>query len=66
MANSPFVKKLTLGEPATYQILVQGSLDGDWSGRLAGMHIEKTCPGDRETVTTLSGRAMSTLCVHCF
>ena len=56
MPDSPYLKKLALGEPATYKIEVKGSLDGDWSGRLAGMHIEKRHQEDRETVTILSGK----------
>ena len=56
MHKSPYVKKLTLGEPAFYCIEVQGSLDENWSGRLAGMRITARGRGDSTAVTTLSGR----------
>ena len=43
------------GGPATYRILVQGSLSEDWSGRLAGMTITTTNRGDKPPHTTLVG-----------
>ncbi len=56
MPDSPYVKKLTLGAPATYRIEVQGSLDESWSGRLGGMRIETSSRGDQKSITTLRGR----------
>ena len=55
MRNSPYLKRLTLGKPASYCIEVQGCLDETWSDRLAGMRIRTSCRGDTE-VTTLSGQ----------
>ena len=57
MQNSPYLKRLTLGKPASYIIKVQGFLDENWSDRLAGMRIKTNCRGDIE-VTTLSGQVM--------
>ena len=43
------------GGPAMYRIVVQGSLDEDWSSRLAGMAISSTTRRDRVPHTTLLG-----------
>jgi len=56
MSDSPYVKKLTLGAPATYRIEVQGNLAESWSGRLSGMRIETSSRGDQKSITTLTGR----------
>jgi hypothetical protein len=48
-------RRLTLYEPATYQIRVQGMLDGAWSDRLGGMRIESLAAGN-ETATELFGK----------
>jgi hypothetical protein len=56
MPNSPYVKKLKLGEAASYRIEVQGCLNETWSGRLGGMLITTSGRGDTPYVTTLSGR----------
>jgi hypothetical protein len=56
MPNSPYLKKLKLGEPAYYRIEVQGCLNENWSGRLAGMRITIRGREDNREVTTLSGR----------
>ena len=47
--------QLTLGEPASYRIVVAGCLDEEWSGRLSDMHIE-TSREDKNPVTTLTGQ----------
>ena len=54
MQKSPYLRRLTLGKPASYFIKVQGRLDETWSDRLAGMRIRKSGRGDIE-VTTLRG-----------
>jgi len=41
--------------PATYRIVVRGSLSKDWSDRLAGMDISTTSHGDQAPRTTLVG-----------
>lgn len=45
----------TPGESACYRIIVEGSLDECWSGRLGGMQITTT-RGDQKPVTTLHGQ----------
>ena len=56
MPDSPYVKKLTSGESASYRIEVQGTLDMGWSGRLGGMAIEPSSRADEKEATVLSGR----------
>jgi hypothetical protein len=46
---------LTLYEPATYAIRVQGALEANWSDRLGGLRIIVVRAGD-QAVTELSGR----------
>jgi hypothetical protein len=46
---------LTLYEPATYAICVQGALEANWSDRLGGLRIVVIRAGD-QAVTELSGR----------
>jgi hypothetical protein len=46
---------LTLYEPATYAIRVQGALEANWSDRLGGLRIVVIRAGD-QAVTELSGR----------
>ena len=46
---------LTLYEPATYAIRVQGALEANWSDRLGGLRIVVIRAGD-QVVTELSGR----------
>ena len=48
--------QLQPGEPATYRIVAEGSLDEKWSGRLGGMQIETRPRGDQKPVTTLHGQ----------
>ena len=47
--------QLTAGEPASYRIEVEGSLDEKWSGRLGGMQIDTASRADQKPVTTLIG-----------
>jgi hypothetical protein len=47
--------RLTLYEPATYAIRVQGALDANWSERLGGLRIVVVRAGE-QAVTELSGR----------
>ena len=48
-------RPLRRDERATYQILVQGILDSQWSDTLGGMQISEAGPGEACTVTTLRG-----------
>ena len=46
---------IDFGGPATYQIVVQGTLSPDWSDRLAGMTISSDEPSNAVAHTTLVG-----------
>ena len=48
-------QKLTLDQPATYQIKVPGHLDESWSDWAGGMAITVESEGDALPVTTLTG-----------
>ena len=47
---------LTMQGPAIYRIVVRGSLDPDWSHRIAGMSITERRTGSGELETVLVGR----------
>jgi hypothetical protein len=48
-------QKLTLDQPATYQIKVPGHLDESWSDWVGGMTITVENEGDGLLVTALTG-----------
>ena len=50
-------QKLTLDQPATYQIKVPGHLDKRWSEWAEGMTLKVESEGDRLPITTLTGTA---------
>jgi hypothetical protein len=49
---------LTICKPATYRILVQGSLDQRWSDRLGGLKIKVFSPEKDVYVTQLHGELL--------
>ncbi len=51
-------QKLSLHQPATYRIQVQGQLDESWSPRLGGMAISTTVSLEQGRVATLEGRLL--------
>ena len=55
MSMSHHPADIEFGGPATYRIVVQSSLDDNWSNRLAGMVISITDRGDQQPHTTLVG-----------
>jgi hypothetical protein len=48
-------QKITLDQPCTYRICVQGQLDSVWSDYFEGMQIEYACDAGACKVTFLSG-----------
>jgi hypothetical protein len=56
MADEKWTRQLRSGEPASYRITVEGSLDEKWSGRLGGMQIATEKRGGQKPVTILSGQ----------
>ena len=49
------INKLTLSQPATYEIRVPGELDPSWSDWAGGMEISIVSKGDGPPVTILTG-----------
>jgi len=47
---------LTMSGAATYQIIVQGTIDPSWTSRLAGMNITERLADNGEVETVLIGR----------
>ena len=47
---------IDFGGPASYRIIIKGSLDQDWSDRLAGMTITVTDQEGESSRTALAGR----------
>ncbi|MDX2424090.1 MAG: hypothetical protein QNK43_15620 [Amphritea sp.] len=47
---------LTMSGAATYQIIVQGTIDPSWTNRLAGMNISERRSENGEIETVLVGR----------
>ena len=56
MTNSG--RRLSLHQPATYRIRVQGQLDESWSPRVGGMAIATTTTLEQGPVTRLEGRLL--------
>jgi hypothetical protein len=55
IVSIPFRNLIPFDRPATYQISVQGRIDPDWAGLLAGMTIRMTTKKACLPVTTLEG-----------
>ena len=54
--NGP--KRLTVYNPASYQISIQGHLPRSWHDRVGGMTVSTRGNADRDPVTTLSGQLL--------
>ena len=57
-------QKLTLDQPATYQIKVSGHLDESWSEWAGGMTITVENRDDGPSVTTLTGIVADQAALH--
>jgi hypothetical protein len=53
--KKPFRNSIPFDRPATYQICVQGRIDPNWAGLMAGMTIRLTIEKAVPPVTTLEG-----------
>ena len=58
------IQKLGLGQPATYQIKVQGRLDESWSAWFEGMMITTESRIDAPATTTLTGVVTDQAALH--
>ena len=57
-------RSLGMGQPATYQITVQGRLDESWSDWFNGMSITVDCQKEGQTITTLTGIVPDQAALH--
>lgn len=58
MAKSSHTNHVKFEGPATYRIVVKGSLEAGLSDRLAGMRITSESRGDEKPLTSLVGRLL--------
>jgi hypothetical protein len=54
--SGPRKNAIRFDRPATYQISVQGRIDPNWAGNLAGLTIRQPIEGTFPPVTTLEGK----------
>lgn len=63
--NTPIeATALDFGGPATYRVVVQGTLSKEWSGRLGGMAITTASEEGGTPQTTLRGRIQDQAALH--
>lgn len=55
MMTLPTRNLIPFDRPVTYQIIVQGWIDPNWSDLLAGMTIRQTTEGVAHSIITLEG-----------
>ena len=58
LCSTKIVRRLSLGQPATYQIKVQGWLGSDWADWFDGLTISAEQIQEGISVTTLTGKAV--------
>ena len=64
MTKSYDMTAFDFGGPATYHIVVQGTVSEDWHRRLGGMEVTATRPGAGEPRTVLEGRLRDQAALH--
>jgi hypothetical protein len=52
------------GGPATYRIVIQGTVSEDWHRRLGGMEVTTSSPESDEPRTILQGRLRDQAALH--
>ena len=55
MIKSGKRKRVAFGDPASYRIVVEGTLDSDWRHRLGDLSIDKAIDDDGVWLTTIAG-----------
>ena len=55
MTTANDIRDIEFGAPATYRIVVKGTLSDDWSSRLAGMALSVVTSESGSSHTTLVG-----------
>jgi hypothetical protein len=56
MSKEGYLSRITIGASGLYRILVEGTLDANWSDRLAGMCIKVYGDPRYQRATLLEGR----------
>ena len=64
MSRSNDVTALEFGGPATYRIVVQGTVSEDWRRRLGDMEVIMSSPESAEPRTILQGRLRDQAALH--
>ena len=64
MSDPTNLKNLSFGGPATYQIIVQGSLSPEWSDCLSGMSLTEGTGAHGEVQTTLKGTILDQVALN--
>jgi hypothetical protein len=62
--STPRKKAIPFDRPATYQIVVQGRLDPNWSDLMGGMATCLTVSESTQMVTTLQGELSDQAALH--
>ena len=62
--STPRKKAIPFDRPATYQIVVQGRLDPNWSDLMGGMATCLTVSESTQLVTTLQGELSDQAALH--
>jgi len=52
------------GGPATYRVVIQGTVSEDWHRRLGGMEVTTSTPGSDEPRTILQGQIRDQAALH--
>ncbi len=64
MTRSNDIAAFDLGAPATYRVVIQGTVSEDWRRRLGGMEVTWSSPGSDEPRTILEGRLPDQAALH--
>ena len=64
MSRSNDFAAFDFGGPASYRIVIQGTLSEGWRRRLGGMEVIASSPGSEEPRTILEGRLPDQAALH--
>ena len=64
MSRSNELEAFDFGGPATYRVVIQGTVSEAWHRRLGGMEVATSSPGSGEPRTILEGRLRDQAALH--
>lgn len=64
MSRPKDIAAFQFGGPATYRIVIQGTVSEAWHRRLGGMEVTTSSPGSDEPRTILEGRLRDQAALH--